>query len=63
MTAALLARLKFAVCAELIGLADPALTRYGDVIARLTGLSRSWIGLVLITAATSLPELFTASAP
>lgn len=51
--------LKFAVCAALIGLAGPVLTRYGDVIARLTGLSRSWIGLVLLATATSLPELFT----
>jgi cation:H+ antiporter len=30
------------------GLAGPALTRNGDIIARLTGLSRSWIGLVLV---------------
>jgi cation:H+ antiporter len=59
MTAALLPWLKFAVCAGLIGVAGPVLTRYGDVIARLTGLSRSWIGLVLIATATSLPELFT----
>jgi cation:H+ antiporter len=35
------------------------LARYGDVIARLTGLSRSWIGLILLASATSLPELFT----
>ncbi|OYX75596.1 MAG: cation transporter [Rhizobiales bacterium 32-66-11] len=59
MTATLLPWLKFAVCAALIGLAGPALTRYGDVIARLTGLSRSWVGLVLLATATSLPELFT----
>jgi cation:H+ antiporter len=59
MTATLLPWLKFAVCTGLIGLAGPVLTRYGDVIARLTGLSRSWIGLVLLATATSLPELFT----
>lgn len=59
MTAILLPWLKFAACSVLIGLAGPALARYGDVIARLTGLSRSWIGLVLIATATSLPELFT----
>jgi cation:H+ antiporter len=41
MTAALLPWLKFALCAGLIGVAGPFLTRYGDVIARLTGLSRS----------------------
>ena len=51
--------LEFAVCAALIAMAGPVLTHYGDVIARLTGLSRSWIGLVLLATATSLPELFT----
>ncbi len=30
---------------HLIGLAEPVLTRNGDIIARLTGLSRLWIGL------------------
>jgi cation:H+ antiporter len=51
--------LEFAVCAALIGMAGPVLTHYGDVIARLTGLSRTWIGLALLATATSLPELFT----
>jgi cation:H+ antiporter len=50
---------KFALCAVLIGIAGPALTRYGDIIARRTGLSRTWIGLLLLATATSLPELFT----
>jgi cation:H+ antiporter len=59
MTGILLPWLKFALCAALIGLAGPLLTQYGDVISRLTGLSRSWIGLVLLATATSLPELFT----
>lgn len=59
MTMTILPWFKFAVCAALIGLAGPALIRNGDVIARLTGISRSWIGLVLIATATSLPELFT----
>jgi cation:H+ antiporter len=59
MSAILLPWLEFAFCAALIGLAGPVLTHYGDVIARLTGLSRSWIGLVLLATATSLPELFT----
>jgi cation:H+ antiporter len=35
------------------------LIRYGDVIARKTGVSRTWIGLILLATATSLPELFT----
>jgi cation:H+ antiporter len=50
---------KFAICAAMVGLAGPALSRYGDIIAQLTGLSRTWIGLVLLATATSLPELFT----
>lgn len=59
MTTMFLPWLKFGVCIGLIGLAGPVLTRNGDIIARLTGLSRSWIGLVLLATATSLPELFT----
>ena len=51
--------LEFALCAALIAAAGPVLTQYGDIIARLTGLSRSWIGLILLATATSLPELFT----
>ena len=35
------------------------LSRYGDQIAELTGLGRLWIGVVLMAAATSLPEVFT----
>lgn len=31
----------------------------GDVLAEKTGLGRTWIGLVLVAATTSLPELFT----
>lgn len=58
MSASLLPWLKFALCAGLIGVAGPLLTHYGDIIARLTGLSRSWIGLALLATATSLPELF-----
>ncbi|MGN6581499.1 MAG: sodium:calcium antiporter [Bordetella sp.] len=59
MTGLLLPWLKFVICVAMIGLAGPVLTRYADTIAHLTGLSRSWIGLVLIATATSLPELFT----
>jgi cation:H+ antiporter len=59
MTPILVPWLEFALCVALIGLAGPVLTQYGDIIARLTGLSRSWIGLVLLATATSLPELFT----
>lgn len=59
MTVTLLPWLKFALCAALIGVAGPVLTRNADIVARLTGLSRSWVGLVLLATATSLPELFT----
>jgi cation:H+ antiporter len=59
MTAILLPWLELLICAALIGLAGPVLTQYGDIIARLTGLSRSWVGLVLLATATSLPELIT----
>jgi cation:H+ antiporter len=59
MMALLLPWLEFALCAALIAMAGPVLTQYGDIIARLTGLSRTWIGLVLLATATSLPELFT----
>ena len=59
MTATLLPWLKFAACVAMIGVAGPALSYYGDTIAKLTGLARSWIGLVMLASATSLPELFT----
>ncbi len=59
MTAPFVPWLSFLAAGLVIAVAGPALTRYGDIIARLTGLSRSWIGLVLVAAATSLPELFT----
>jgi cation:H+ antiporter len=59
MTAILLPWLELLACAALIGLAGPVLTQYGDIIGRLTGVSRSWVGLVLLATATSLPELIT----
>jgi cation:H+ antiporter len=51
--------LKFIVCAGLIGLAGPELSRSGDIIAEKTGLSHNWIGLILLATVTSLPELIT----
>jgi cation:H+ antiporter len=51
--------LQFAVCAGLIAFAGARLSRYGDVVAAKTGLSRSWIGLMLLATVTSLPELAT----
>ena len=51
--------LQFALCVTLIGLAGARLIRYGDAIASWTGMSRSWIGLILVASVTSLPELVT----
>lgn len=51
--------LQFVVCMALIGIAGTRLIRYGDAIAALTGLSRSWVGLILVATVTSLPELVT----
>jgi len=49
----------FVVSAGAIVFAGTKLSRYGDQIAELTGLGRLWIGVVLMAAATSLPEVFT----
>ena len=51
--------LQFAICALLIAYAGKALTHYAAAISNLTGLPSSWIGLILLSGATSLPELFT----
>lgn len=51
--------LEFAVCVVLIDYAGTKLSRYGDVIAEKTGLSGTWIGMVLLATVTSLPELVT----
>jgi cation:H+ antiporter len=47
----------FALCVLLIVVAGIKLTGYGDAIADKTGLGGTWIGLILIAAVTSLPEL------
>lgn len=51
--------LQFGACAALIAVAGTKLCRYADVIAEKTGLSGSWIGLILLATVTSLPELAT----
>lgn len=56
---ALSAWAQFAAAMLAVGLAGWQLTRYGDAIAGKTGLSRSWVGLVLLATVTSLPELAT----
>jgi len=49
--------LKFIICAAIIFFAGSKLTKYGDAIGEKTGLCRAWIGIVLLAAVTSLPEL------
>ena len=49
----------FVLCAVAILVAGSLLSRYGDEIARLTGLGGTWIGTVLMATVTSLPELMT----
>jgi cation:H+ antiporter len=51
--------LQLAVCLVVIGIAGWRLFRCGDILAEKTGLSASWIGLILLATATSLPELAT----
>lgn len=49
----------FLAVTGLILFSGSRLSRYGDMIAEKTGLSRLWLGMVLMAAVTSLPELAT----
>ena len=51
--------LAFILCATLIVIGGSKLSKYGDIIAELTGMGKAWFGLILMAAVTSLPELFT----
>jgi len=51
--------LKFAACLAIILFSGASLARYGDAIAEKTGLGRIWVGLILLAAITSMPELVT----
>ncbi len=51
--------LKFVACLVIILFSGTKLARYGDAIAEKTGLGGIWIGLVLLAAITSAPELVT----
>ena len=59
MTGAAPAWLGFVVCLALIFYSGTRLSRYGDHIAVRTGLGGTWIGIALVAAVTSLPELVT----
>jgi len=47
----------FLVCATIIFFAGKRLSYYGDLLADLTGMGKAFIGLILMAAVTSLPEL------
>ena len=49
----------FLASASVVVLAGTKLSRYGDQIAKETGLGGLWIGVLLMAAATSLPEVLT----
>ena len=51
--------LQLLLCLAVIGYAGYFLSRYGDIIAEKSGISASWVGLILLATATSLPELVT----
>src|SRR3990172_7681637 len=51
--------IQFLATASVIVFAGVRLARYGDVLGEKSGLGRSWVGVVLLAATTSLPELFT----
>lgn len=51
--------LQFVLCAAVILFAGVRLSRYGEVIARRTGVGGTWFGVVAMSAVTSLPELVT----
>jgi cation:H+ antiporter len=51
---------QFFLCSAAIVFAGTKITRYGDRIAQLTGLGRLWVGAVLLSIVTSLPEMVTA---
>lgn len=50
---------EFIVCALLIVVSGVRLSRHGDVIAVKTGIGRTWMGVLVMAAVTSLPELVT----
>jgi len=59
MTGLTLTAVLFVACTLFILLSGVRLSRYGDVIAEKTGLGGTWMGLLVMAAVTSLPELIT----
>jgi cation:H+ antiporter len=50
---------QFGLCAALVLYSGSRLAYFGDVLAEKTGMGRTWVGVVLMASATSLPELIT----
>ncbi|MFQ5789675.1 MAG: sodium:calcium antiporter [Acidobacteriota bacterium] len=57
MSPALSLWLQFGLCAALIAAAGSRLSRYGNIIAKETGFSGTWVGILMLATVTSLPEL------
>jgi cation:H+ antiporter len=53
---------QFILCTAVIVYAGSRLSKYGDILAEKTGLGRVWVGVLLIAAVTSLPELISGAA-
>jgi cation:H+ antiporter len=51
--------LQFFLVAGVITVAGYRLSLYGDALAEKTGMGRTWLGLVVLAAVTSLPEMAT----
>jgi cation:H+ antiporter len=51
--------LQLGLLTAVITFAGSRLSKYGEVLAEKTGMGRTWIGLVLLAAVTSLPEFST----
>ena len=47
----------FFLCAGIIFFAGRKLSIYGEAISDLTGLGKAWVGMILMSTVTSLPEL------
>lgn len=59
MTELLYVVIPFVLASAVVLFSGIRLAKYGDVIAARTGLGRTWMGLVVMAAVTSLPELIT----
>ena len=51
--------LKLVICILIIFFSGKKVAKYGDVIADRTGIGQVWMGIIVVAAITSLPELFT----